>query len=94
VRLAAGSVTFGDVPLASLRRSHVERWVKAIQTAPHGESKRAGLAPGSIRSRLNSVHAGAPKPGKPGPGRRDQRTAVPRPLRRGETTRRERTLKA
>jgi hypothetical protein len=32
VRLAAGSVTFGEMPLAALRRSHVERWVKAMQT--------------------------------------------------------------
>lgn len=46
VRLAAGSVTFGDVPLAALRRSHVERWVKAMQTR---------LAPGTIRTRVNNV---------------------------------------
>src|SRR5215471_5369811 len=46
VRLAAGSVTFGDVPLASLRRSHVERWVKAMQTAPRGDGRPPGLAPG------------------------------------------------
>src|SRR5215470_13769926 len=43
VRLAAGSVTFGHVPLASLRRSHVERWVKAMQTAPRGAGKPPGL---------------------------------------------------
>ena len=55
VRLAAGSVTFGDVPLAALRRSHVERWVKAMQTAPRSEGKPPGLAPGTIRTRVNNV---------------------------------------
>ena len=55
VRLAAGSVTFGDVPLAALRRSHVERWVKAMQTAPRGEGRPPGLAPGTIRTRVNNV---------------------------------------
>jgi len=55
VRLAAGSVTFGDVPLAALRRSHVERWVKAMQTAPRGEGRAPGLAPGTIRTRVNNV---------------------------------------
>ena len=57
VRLAAGSVTFGDVPLAALRRSHVERWVKAMQTAPRGEGKPPGLAPGTIRTRVNNVRS-------------------------------------
>lgn len=55
VRLAAGSVTFADVPLAALRRSHVERWVKAMQTAPRGEGRPPGLAPGTIRTRVNNV---------------------------------------
>jgi integrase len=55
VRLAAGSVTFADVPLAALRRSHVERWVKAMQTAPRSEGKPPGLAPGTIRTRVNNV---------------------------------------
>jgi integrase len=55
VRLAAGSVTFGDVPLAALRRSHVERWVKAMQTAPRGAGRPPGLAPGTIRTRVNNV---------------------------------------
>ena len=55
VRLAAGSVTFADVPLAALRRSHVERWVKAMQTAPRGERRPPGLAPGTIRTRVNNV---------------------------------------
>jgi hypothetical protein len=55
VRLAAGSVTFGDVALASLRHSHVERWVKAMQTAPRGEGRSPGLAPSTIRTRVNNV---------------------------------------
>jgi integrase len=57
MRLSAGSVTFGDVPLAALRRSHVERWVKAMQTAPRGEGKPPGLAPGTIRTRVNNVRS-------------------------------------
>ncbi len=47
--LAARSVTFADVPLARLRRSHVEQWVKSMSTA--------GLAPGTIRTRTNNVRS-------------------------------------
>lgn len=47
--LAANSVQFGDVPLRSIRRSHVEAWVKA-------ETSR-GLAPGTIATRYNNVRA-------------------------------------
>jgi integrase len=57
VRLAAGSVTFADVPLAALRRSHVERWIKAMQTAPRGDGRSPGLAPSTIRTRVNNVRA-------------------------------------
>jgi len=57
VRLAAGSVPFGDVPLAALRRSHIERWVKAMQAAPRGEGNPPGLAPGTIQTRFNSIRA-------------------------------------
>lgn len=49
VRLAAGSVTFADTPLRALRRSHLETWVKAMQSAE--------LAPGTIRTRFGSVRA-------------------------------------
>ncbi len=52
---STGSVTFGDVPLAALRRSHVERWVKAMQTAPRDGGRPPGLAPGTIRTRVNNV---------------------------------------
>jgi integrase len=47
--LAARSATFADVPLKALRRSHVEQWVKAMQTR--------GLAPGTIRTRTNNVRS-------------------------------------
>jgi integrase len=57
VRMAAASVTFADVPLRALRRSHIELWVKAMQTSPRGEGRPAGLAPGTIRTRTGSVRA-------------------------------------
>lgn len=47
MRLAAGSVTFGAVPLAKLRASHVEAWVKAMQVRK--------LQPSTIRTRVNNV---------------------------------------
>lgn len=49
MNLAAGSVTFGDVPLRSLRRSHIEAWIKR-------EVSR-GLAPGTVHTRTNNVRA-------------------------------------
>jgi integrase len=55
MRLAAGCVTFGDVPMKSIRRSHVESWVKKMQTADRGEGKPRGLAPGTIKTRLQNV---------------------------------------
>jgi len=47
--LAAASVPFGQVPLAELRRSHVEQWVKQMATR--------GLAPGTIGTRVSNVRA-------------------------------------
>ena len=47
--LAARGVTFADQPLADVRRSHLEQWVKQMSTA--------GLAPGTIRTRVNNVRA-------------------------------------
>jgi hypothetical protein len=47
--LAANSVPFAQLPLAELRRSHVEQWVKQMSTR--------GLAPGAVRTRVNSVRA-------------------------------------
>jgi integrase len=49
MNLAAGSVSFADLPLRSLRRSHIESWVK-------GEVSR-GLAPGTIHTRVQNVRA-------------------------------------
>lgn len=57
IRLSAGSVTFADVPMKLIRRSHVEQWVKAMQTKDRGESKPKGLAPGTIKTRLQNVRA-------------------------------------
>ena len=57
MRLAAGSVTFADVPLSSLRRSHIEAWVKAMQTKDRGEGRPRGLAAGTIKTRFNNVRA-------------------------------------
>lgn len=49
VDLAAGSVTFGDVPLRALRRSHVERWVKGMVVG--------GLAATTVHTRVGNVRA-------------------------------------
>jgi len=49
MQLAAGSVPFASVPLRSLRRSHLESWVKQMQTA--------GLAPGTITTRYGNVRS-------------------------------------
>ena len=47
--LAANSVPFAQLPLADLRRSHVELWVKQITARE--------LAPGTVRTRVNNVRA-------------------------------------
>lgn len=47
--LSANSVTFGNVPLADLRKSHIELWVKDMQ--------RNELQPTTIRTRFANVHA-------------------------------------
>jgi integrase len=46
---ALKSCTFANVPLATLRRSHVEAWVKAMDVA--------GLAPTTIRTRFMNVRS-------------------------------------
>jgi integrase len=53
--LAANTVTFGDVQLRSLRRSHIEQWIKAMQTKDRGDGKPLGLAPGTIRTRVMHI---------------------------------------
>lgn len=55
MHLAASCVTFGDVPLKAIRRSHIESWIKAMQTADRGKGKPRGLAPGTIKTRLQNV---------------------------------------
>ncbi len=48
MRYATGCVTFGDVPLARIRRSHIEQWVKSLSKTH---------APATIRGRLRSVRS-------------------------------------
>jgi integrase len=47
--LSARTVTFSEVPMNRLRRSHLEQWVKIMTDA--------GLKPGTIRTRSNNVRA-------------------------------------
>lgn len=47
--LAVRHCSFAGVPLGGIRRSTVEAWVKDMQ--------RAGLAPGTIRTRVNNVRS-------------------------------------
>jgi len=49
MKLAVRSSTFSDMPMRSIRPSHVESWVKSM-TAD-------GLAPGTITTRFNNVRA-------------------------------------
>ncbi len=49
MNLAADSVPFSDVPLAELRPSHIEAWVKAMQDQE--------LAPGTIKTRFQNVRS-------------------------------------
>jgi integrase len=56
--LAAGSVPFADVPLARIRRSHIEAWVKKMETTkPRRRPGKTTLAPGTIRTRFMNVRA-------------------------------------
>jgi integrase len=47
--LSLRSTQFGTLPLSKLRRSHVEGWIKRMDSA--------GLAPGTIKTRVNNVRA-------------------------------------
>jgi len=47
--LVIGRCSFGDVEFSKLRRSHVEAWVKEMSVA--------GLAPTTIRTRVNNVRS-------------------------------------
>lgn len=55
--LAVRSVTFGDVPLRSLRRAHLEAWIAVMRSQDRGHGSPTGLAPGTIRTRFNNVRA-------------------------------------
>lgn len=48
VDLSVSGVTFGDVPFADLRSSHLETWVKQLQDN--------GLEPTTIKTRFANVH--------------------------------------
>jgi integrase len=49
MKLAAGSTPFGDVPLRSIRRSHIETWIAKMNAD--------GLAPGTVTTRYNNVRS-------------------------------------
>ena len=48
---------FGHVPLNRIQRSHIETWIKHLQTLDRGERRDCGLAPGTIKTRFNNVRA-------------------------------------
>jgi hypothetical protein len=47
--LAVRSATFADLPLSQVRRSHLEAWIKVMSGA--------GLAPGTVKTRLVNVRS-------------------------------------
>jgi integrase len=49
MNLAAGSMPFAALPLRSLRRSHIEVWIKGMISR--------GLAPGTVHTRVQNVRA-------------------------------------
>jgi len=53
--LAAGSVPFGDVPLRTVRRSHIEQWIKSMLTIT--DARPRPLAASTIHTRVNNVRA-------------------------------------
>ena len=57
MRLAVKSVPFADVPMSRILRSHVEQWVKQMQTEQTGYGRTEGLAPGTIKTRFNNVRS-------------------------------------
>ncbi|MBM0125613.1 tyrosine-type recombinase/integrase [Pimelobacter simplex] len=52
---AAGSVTFGAVPMRKILRSHVEAWVKEMSSGS-ADSTRKPLAASTTKMRYNYVH--------------------------------------
>lgn len=57
MRLAVASTTFRDVSLRELRLSHLESWVKIMATKERGHGRAPGLAPGTIKTRVNNVRS-------------------------------------
>ncbi|GAB2659976.1 site-specific integrase [Saccharopolyspora gloriosae] len=57
MRLATKSVPFADVPMSRILRSHIELWVKNMQTEQTGYGRKEGLAPGTIKTRFNNVRS-------------------------------------
>jgi len=53
--LAVGSVAFGDIPLAKIRKSHIETWIKSMSTTTM--RRKRPLAPGTIHTRTQNVRA-------------------------------------
>jgi integrase len=49
VSLSVRGATFADLPLAQVRRSHVEAWIKTMSAS--------GLAAGTVKTRFNNVRA-------------------------------------
>src|SRR3954453_12887614 len=91
--LAVRCATFRDIELRSLRRSHVEQWVKSMVAG--------GLAPGTVHTRVQNVRsvlrgavrarliASDPSDGRPLPRprrrrRRAQAMTIPTPAQIGE----------
>lgn len=55
--LAANSVPFANAPIAAVTRSDIEQWVKAMLTVSRGKGRPAGLAVGTIKTRVNNVRS-------------------------------------
>lgn len=51
---AGESVTFANIPMRTIRPSHVEQWIKAMSKP--AASRQAGLAPTTIQTRFNYVN--------------------------------------
>lgn len=49
MNLAVDSTPFADIPIKTIRRSHIEAWIKAMTAA--------GLAPRTVATRVNHVRA-------------------------------------
>ncbi|WP_200942344.1 MULTISPECIES: tyrosine-type recombinase/integrase [unclassified Leifsonia] len=61
MNLTVRSASFRDLPLRSIKRAHIEEWVKAMQTQDRGTNKIGtivqGLAPQTIKTRIVNVRS-------------------------------------